>query len=105
VRKGTCRELTKGEINLGDAQQAQREQTSYMPVGIKEPFASIMARMSAAKPGIKKAHTDLLNERYDLSDRPAQGVAMSRGKPVQEGVRSTRSALKRRASCSACSIS
>ena len=30
---------------------------------------------------------DLLNERYDLSDRPAQGVVMSRGKAVQEGVR------------------
>ena len=43
--------------------------------------------MSAARPGIEKAHTDLLNERYDLSNRPAQGVAMSRGKPVQEGVR------------------
>ena len=30
---------------------------------------------------------DLLNERYDLSDHPAQGVTMSRGKPIQEGVR------------------
>jgi len=30
---------------------------------------------------------DLLNERYDLSNRPAQGVVMSRGKAVQEGVR------------------
>src|SRR5258708_18696308 len=28
-----------------------------------------------------------LNERYDLSDRPAQGVTMDRGKPLQEGVR------------------
>jgi hypothetical protein len=32
------------------AQQEQREQTSYMPVGIKEPFAAIMARMTKAKP-------------------------------------------------------
>jgi cytochrome c peroxidase len=30
---------------------------------------------------------DLLNERYDLSNRPAKGVTMSRGKPIQEGVR------------------
>jgi cytochrome c peroxidase len=30
---------------------------------------------------------DLLNERYDLSNRPAAGVTMSRGKAVQEGVR------------------
>jgi hypothetical protein len=29
----------------------------------------------------------VLNERYDLSDRPAQGVTMDRGKPLQEGVR------------------
>jgi len=28
-----------------------------------------------------------LEERYDLSNRPAQGVTMFRGKPVQEGVR------------------
>jgi cytochrome c peroxidase len=34
-----------------------------------------------------KRQTDLLNERYDLSNRPAKGVTMSRGKAVQEGVR------------------
>jgi cytochrome c peroxidase len=54
---------------------------------IKEAFATIMARMTAAKPGVMKEHMDLLNQRYDLSDRPANGVTMSRGKPVQEGVR------------------
>jgi hypothetical protein len=46
-----------------------------------------MARMTAAKPGIEQAHNALLGERYDLSDRAAQGVTMSRGKPLQEGVR------------------
>jgi hypothetical protein len=56
-------------------------------VDIKESFASIMSRMTAAKPDIEKEHTDLLNERYDLSDRPAPGVTMERGKPLQEGVR------------------
>jgi cytochrome c peroxidase len=30
---------------------------------------------------------NLLNERYDLSTRPAKGATMSRGKPIQEGVR------------------
>ena len=29
----------------------------------------------------------MLDERYDLSDHPAQGVTMERGKPLQEGVR------------------
>ena len=70
------------------AQQPEpRGKTSFMPVDIVEPFASIMSRMSAAKPGIERIHGDLLQERYDLADRPAQGVAMSRGKPVQGGVR------------------
>ena len=70
-----------------NADPQERGQTSYMKVDITEPFSSIMARMTAAKPGIEKEHTDLLNERYDLSDRPAPGVFMDRTKPVQEGVR------------------
>jgi cytochrome c peroxidase len=70
------------------AQQAEpRGKTSYMPIDIVEPFASIMARMVAAKPQIEKEHSDLLAQRYDLADRPAQGVTMSRGKPVQGAVR------------------
>jgi cytochrome c peroxidase len=76
-----------GAINLAFAQQEQRGATSYMPIDIKEPFASIMARMTAAKPDIEKAHTEFLAERYDLANRPAQGATMSRGKPLQEGVR------------------
>src|SRR6266478_2750456 len=69
------------------AQQEQRGQTSYMPVDIKETFASIMARMTKAKPAIEKEHTDLVNARYDLANRTVQGTTMSRGKPVQGGVR------------------
>jgi cytochrome c peroxidase len=70
------------------AQQAEpRGKTSYMPVDITEPFQSIMARMVAAKPGIEQAHGTVLAERYDLADRPVQGVTMTRGKPVQGGVR------------------
>ena len=69
-------------------QQAEpRGKTSYLPIDITEPFASIMSRMVAAKPRIEKEHSDLLAQRYDLGDRPAQGITMSRGKPVQGGVR------------------
>src|SRR5712664_4237552 len=68
-------------------EQGQAGKTSYMKVDSTESFASIFARMTAAKPGIEQAHTAVLNERYDLTDRPAQGVTMDRGKPVQEGVR------------------
>lgn len=61
--------------------------TSYSPVVIKESFTTIMNRMKAAKPEVMKRQMALLNQRYDLSDRPAKGVTMSKGKPVQEGVR------------------
>ncbi|QSQ17598.1 cytochrome B6 [Myxococcus landrumensis] len=64
-----------------------RGATSYMPVDQTEPFAQVMARMKADKPKVTARHQQLLNQRYDLSNRPAQGVTMSRGKPVQEGVR------------------
>jgi cytochrome c peroxidase len=60
--------------------------TSYMPVDLKEPFASVMERMSAAKAGVMKRQMDLLAQRYDLSNRPAKDT-MTRGKALQEGVR------------------
>jgi cytochrome c peroxidase len=53
----------------------------------KEDLKAVMARMKAAKAEIMQRHADLLKQRYDLADRPAKGVTMSRGKPVQEGVR------------------
>ena len=75
-------------FTLAHAQQEpQRGATSYMPVDIKEPLASTMARMKAAQPAIQKRQADLLAERYDLANRPATGATMSRGKPIQEGVR------------------
>jgi cytochrome c peroxidase len=43
--------------------------------------------MSTAKPEIMKRQLTLLQEGYDLSDRPAPGVTMSRNKPIQQGVR------------------
>jgi cytochrome c peroxidase len=76
-----------GGLSLAYAQQEQRGATSYLPVDIKESFASIMARMKASKPDIEKEHANLLSARYDLSNRPAKDATMSRGKPLQEGVR------------------
>ncbi len=67
--------------------EAAKKASSYSPVVITEPFDSIMARWKTAKPEIMKRQMDLLNSRYDLSDHPAKGVTMSRGKPIQEGVR------------------
>ncbi|MGA2956520.1 MAG: cytochrome B6, partial [Thermodesulfobacteriota bacterium] len=62
-------------------------ESSYSPVVINESFDSIMVRMKAAMPEVMRRQMDLLKERYDLSNRPASGVTMSRGKPIQEGVR------------------
>src|SRR5271156_1795209 len=69
------------------AQQGPRGKSSYMEVEINEPFSAIFARLSGQKPEVTREHMALLNERYDLSDRPAAGVTMDRTKPVQEGVR------------------
>jgi len=60
--------------------------SSYLPV-IEEDFGAVLTRMSGAKAAIMTRQMDLLGARYDLSDRPATGVTMSRGKPVQDGVR------------------
>src|ERR1700751_2630749 len=66
--------------------QGPRGLTSYMPVAGTETFALLFGRMTAAKAGIEQAHPAVLSERYDWSDRPASGVTMDRGKPIQEGV-------------------
>ncbi len=66
---------------------AQQPPTSYSPVVMQESFDKTVARMSAAKPQILERHMQLLQDRYDLSNRPAEGVTMSRGKPVQAGIR------------------
>jgi hypothetical protein len=54
--------------------------TSYAPVDIKEDFPTTLKRMEAAKPAIGQRQQKLLEERYDLGDRPAKGVSMSRGR-------------------------
>ncbi|NOJ80424.1 cytochrome B6 [Myxococcus xanthus] len=76
------------DTGMSHAQEVQRRgSTSYMPVDQTEPFADVMARMKAEKPKITARHQQLLEHRYDLGNRPARGVTMSRGKAVQEGVR------------------
>jgi cytochrome c peroxidase len=52
-----------------------------------DEFADTMKRMSAAKPKLMEAARKRLEDRYDLSDKPAAGVTMSRGKLVQAGAR------------------
>jgi cytochrome c peroxidase len=50
-------------------------------------FNTLVKELVAAKPEFAQRHQKLLAERYDLTDRPTKGLAMSRGKPIQEGIR------------------
>src|SRR5262249_11991806 len=69
------------------AQAQDPPPTSYLPVVPKDTFTAVRNRMSAAKADLARKQLALLEERYDLSNRPASGVTMSRNKPVQQGVR------------------
>ncbi|MEX0679557.1 MAG: cytochrome B6 [Pirellulales bacterium] len=53
----------------------------------EEDFATLVKRLQQEKPAFAERQQKLLQERYDLADRPAEGVTMSKGKPVQGGVR------------------
>ncbi len=52
-----------------------------------DDFAGLVKRLQAEKPQFAERQRKLLEDRYDLSDRAAAGATMSRGKPVQDGVR------------------
>lgn len=74
-------------ITSGLLAESPQKASSYAPVVISEDFDSIVQRMQAEKDQLRERHLRLLSERYDLSDRPVPGVTMSRGKPVQGGIR------------------
>ncbi len=53
----------------------------------EKDFPALVQRLQAEKPAFAKRQQTLLASRYDLADRIAKGTIMSRGKPVQAGVR------------------
>ena len=60
---------------------------TYRPLPT-QPFEVVKAVDEAEKPGVMQRQRALLEQRYDLADRPMPGVMMSGGrKPVQDGVR------------------
>lgn len=93
VKRSTTKGLTAAatlSMLIGIAAYADaddKQKTSYMPVDITESFSSIKKRLSGEKTAVEQRHKALLEQRYDLSNRPAPGVKMSGGKAVQEGVR------------------
>lgn len=60
---------------------------SYMPVVVDKPFAEMREDYVRMKPRVERAQQQLLEQRYDLSNRASPDVAMSRGKKIQVGVR------------------
>ncbi|MGH8624475.1 MAG: cytochrome B6 [Gammaproteobacteria bacterium] len=79
--------MTFGVFGADKTSLAEEQATSYAPVDIKKAFATTLERMKGAKAKVMQRQEDLLQERYDLSDRPAKGATMTGGKPIQEGVR------------------
>ena len=61
--------------------------TTYRPLPT-QPFSAVKANDEAQKPKVMQRQSALLQERYDLANRPMRGVMMSGGrKAVQDGVR------------------
>ncbi len=54
---------------------------------VVDDFKALMQRLKSEKADVLKTHAALLEQRYDLSDKPAKGVMMAGKKPLQEGVR------------------
>src|ERR1700694_5197791 len=69
------------------ATQSVPVKSSYQFPVAEEDFTSFFKRISANKPQVRSRQMNVLNERYDLSDHPDPNAKMSRGKPVQTGVR------------------
>src|SRR5262245_30701109 len=55
------------------------------PTAEKNEFADVLKKMSAAKPELTKQQRALLEQRYNLENKAAEGVKMSGGKAVQGG--------------------
>ncbi len=85
--KKTVKRITRKEKIPGPKLPEGRGGTFYFPIIIKENFKTLMSKMKDEKPTVMDRQMGLLNDIYDLSDRPVQGVTMSGGKPIQGGVR------------------
>ncbi len=79
--------MTAGVLGMQvQGAKADPPASSYLSVN-EDDFRTIFSKMSGAKAQVMKRQMELLGARYDLGDRPAAGVTMSRGKPIQDGVR------------------
>jgi cytochrome c peroxidase len=80
-----CR-APQADADSAPAGVPRRGDSSYLPT-IEPPFDKVFAELSRDKPLVMQRALALLRDRYELVDRPVRGVTMTRGKPVQGGVR------------------
>src|SRR3954454_13897902 len=74
-------------IGVGALSDPLPPDTTYRPLPTR-PLSAVKADDEAQKPQVMARQSDLLNQRYDLANRPMPGVMMSAAKkPVQGGVR------------------
>jgi superoxide dismutase, Fe-Mn family len=74
ILKGTLVTLAVAALGAAAQEIQKRGKTSYLQVDQTEPFASIFNRMTSEKAAIERRHESLLEQRYDLSNRPAKGA-------------------------------
>jgi hypothetical protein len=77
--KGTADRI-RGELQ--SAKVPLRSESSDIPVSQELDFQTLVNKMKADKPAVMRRHQQLLESRYDLSNRPAKGVTSTRGKPA-----------------------
>lgn len=61
--------------------------SSFITLSAEEDFATLVKRLQDDKQKFAERQQAMLALRYDLADHPAKNSTMSRGKPIQEGVR------------------
>ncbi|MFA5960031.1 MAG: cytochrome B6 [Tatlockia sp.] len=79
--------LSVAALSLETYAAPEAPASSYLPVVDKESFETTLKRMSQAKSALAEKQQSVLNQRYDLSNKPSVNAKMTGGKPLQEGVR------------------
>jgi hypothetical protein len=84
--------LVTAAVHLSHAQRApagppSAKAESYMPVVIKRSLDAIMKADVAEKDKFTQRQRALLEERYDLGNRPSSVCIPAGCRPVQQGVR------------------
>ncbi|MBV8095898.1 MAG: hypothetical protein JO110_22245 [Acetobacteraceae bacterium] len=73
-------------LSLAGAADPLPPDATYRPLPL--PLDAVKANDEAEKPQVMQRQQEVLNQRYDLSNRPIAGVMMPGGrKPVQAAVR------------------